>query len=93
MGTLKEAGALKIGDTFAFAPTGYNPENPEAAPLARLVCTGLIPISGQQLKRRARGMGDQYSVYYHAEGTTDSPTAKRVLWNQRIVVYAPANTQ
>lgn len=89
--TLATVAALQLGVVFAFAPAGYNPDDPEARELPRLVCTGLIPISSQQVRRRTRGIGDQYSVYYHAEGTTDGPTAKRVPWNQSMVFYGVSN--
>lgn len=85
---LETVAALTIGKTFSLLPAGHRMDNPEAPDLPRWVCTGIMPISSQQVRRRSRGMGDQYSIYYHVEGTTDGPTAKRVPWNQAVVIYA-----
>lgn len=89
MGVLKDISHLKIGLEFAFDPGGVEPE-PDAPTLPRMLCTGIMPVSAQAVRGRARPgvpRGDQYSVYYRPVSGGETQ-AKRVPWDSKVIIYA-----
>lgn len=88
MGELIPVSSLELDDIFSFTTT--TAEDAVPANLERLRCTGVMPVSGRNVRNRGGLRGDQYSVYFKPHPSTPDapPTAKRIPWNAKVVRYA-----